>query len=560
MQAFTQLMDELETAASVEEKVAALERYFTEVPAEDAAWALHLLSHKVKRAVKTSRLQEWAGEFSGIPPWLLKECHDASGDLAETLALMLPPNVEKPPALARLMERLPKLARSPEPEQRKLIEQAWRELDARQRVLWHKLITGAFRAGVPRTLLVRALANVAHVPRAVMAHRLAGEWSPTAADFRRLLHTQAESEPAPPYPFQLACALEQVPAELGDAQDWLAECQWEGVRAQLVRRGGQTLLWSREEELLKLPEIIAAGESLPEGTVLDGHLLAEEFSSHARGKGRVRLLSPPAFMAYDLLEHGGEDWRAKPLSKRRQQLEHLLHEFAKNWHTARRQPKPTAQGELFDLMGMPEAGAEAKNPKNVAEPPIRLSPRLELPTWHALAEHQEAARIRRIGGLILKRLDAPYVAGRHKGAWWQWKVEPLHIAAVLIGAQLGRGRHAHRYTNYTLGVWDGDQLAAIARVDSSLPEADVQRVDEFVRAHVTGRFGPVRSVEPKLVFEVAFDWVMESTRHRAGVVLIGARLTRWLEKKSPHEAGKLETLRELASEHRKRRQREEDRY
>jgi DNA ligase-1 len=527
---FTHLFQELDRTTRTNAKVAALEAYFRDAPAADAAWALYFLTgRRIKRAVTGTRLREWAAEATGLPLWLVEESYAAVGDLAETLALLLPPGhgpTDTP--LHELVEEciapLPDLG---DEESRELVTSTWTRLDEAQRLVWHKLITGAFRVGVGKKLVVRALAGVTGMERAVMAHRLTGSWEPTPDDYRRITDPDAELvDPGQPYPFFLAHPLEDEPETLGERDGWQAEWKWDGIRAQLLRRKGLVLIWSRGEDLIthQFPEVETVGQILPEGTALDGEIVAWAddgplpFGSLQKRLGRKRvgpkLLEevPALFMAYDLLEAEGEDLRSLPLTGRRARLEAVV-------ASAR------------------ERGGSAL--------PLRPSPTVDAPSWEALARLREEARERGVEGLMLKRRDSAYRVGRPRGPWWKWKVEPFRVDAVMMYAQRGHGRRASLYSDYTFGVWDGGELVPIAKAYSGLTDAEIRRVDRWVRQNIRERFGPVRAVPAEQVFELAFDGIRRSNRHKSGVALRFPRMARWREDKPAEEADSVETVRAL---------------
>lgn len=519
---FTQLYRELDRSNRTRDKLQALRSYFEHAPAEDAAWALYFLTgNKVPRAVNTRHLREWAAEASGMPLWLVEECYDTVGDLAETMALLLPRTeaVCRLPLHRLVEERLLPLKECPEDDRKAVLIRTWAEMDLDQRFIWNKLITGAFRLGVARTLVVRALSEVAGIPRAEMAHRIMGEWSPTADLYRRLRSPQPDAgHPARPYPFYLAYALEDEPAALGRPCQWQAEWKWDGIRAQMIHRRGEVIIWTRGEEMVgdRYPEVRDAARTLPEGVVLDGEILAWRgdqplpFGDLQKRIGRrkpgKKLLAdtPVAFQAYDLLEWDGLDQRSLPLYERRARLETL---------------------ELSD--------------------PLCLSPTLSFDTWADLEGLQAQARARNVEGIMLKRRDSVYGVGREKGPWWKWKVEPFTMDVVLMYAQRGHGRRSSLYTDYTFGAWEGDRLVPVAKAYSGLTDAEIRRVDAYVRRHTIERHGPVRVVKPELVFELAFEGIRESSRHKSGIAVRFPRMARWREDKRPDQADRLETLRRL---------------
>ncbi len=537
MKRFAGLFLELDASNRTSAKLAALERYFRAAPAGDAAWAVFFLTgNKVRRAVRMKDFRVWAGGFSGYPEWMVEECYDHVGDLAETLALLLAgsggagDNAGGEQGLGELVETVLLPLRGLEPaRQREQVEAVWRHLDGAGCLVFNKLLTGGFRVGVSRALVTRALAAIAGVEPAVLAHRLMGDWRPSAAAFRALVAAEAEGDdPARPYPFCLACPLEGTSAAdpggaLSPVADWQVEWKWDGIRAQLIRRGGEVLLWSRGEELVgeAFPELVEAAARWGRDAVVDGEILiwreGEEspagFAVLQRRLGRktagprLRSEAPAVFMAYDLMEVDGEDVRNRPLSDRRERLEAFF------------------------------AGGEGRR--------FRLSPVVQAEGWEAMAAERARSRALGVEGLMLKRLDSGYGVGRKKGDWWKWKIEPLTADAVLVYAQQGHGRRAGLFTDYTFSIWDGDALVPFAKAYSGLSDAEIRRVDRWIRAHTRERHGPVRVVDPELVFEIAFEGMAESKRHKSGVAVRFPRILRWREDKSAAEADTLEAVRAL---------------
>ena len=532
MKSFSDLYWRLDATTSTNEKLAALRDYFSAAPPDDAACALHVLSGgKQSRVVSTTLLREWAAEAAGLPLWLVEECYAQVGDLAETLALVLPPptaaGTDDAGLAAMIRDTIERLRQEPEEGKREIVREVWSRLAARERIVWHKLLTGGCRVGVSRTLVARALADVAGVDPAVMAHRLMGiDLSEPDAYLRLVDRETSERDARHPYPFFLAAPLETAPHELGAIADWQAEWKWDGARAQIVRRGDDVAVWTRGEELVNdaFPEITAAAAALPAGTVLDGELLAVRagrllgFSSLSKRISRKRVTKkllaeiPCGFVAYDLLEADGQDLRGLPLAARRERLEQLGF-------------RP------FDLDAAVAEGC-----------PLMLSPRVDADSWEELAAARSTARARVVEGLMLKRRASPYGVGRTRGDWWKWKIEPLEIDAVLLYAQAGHGRRAGLHSDYTLGVWHDGRLVTVAKAYSGLSDAEIVEVDRIVRATTREKHGPVRICEPTLVFELAFEGVARSTRHKSGVAIRFPRIVRWRRDKQPADAGTLDDL------------------
>ena len=526
MKRFVALYLALDATTKTGAKESALAAYFRAAPAQDAAWATFFLTgRKLKRLVRTRDLREAALAATGLPEWLFEASYHAVGDLAETIALLLPPaEADDDGALTHWVEQeLAPLAGLPPAEVQARLRHAWTRLPADARFVHLKLITGAFRVGVAKQLVYRALALACEVPVTALAQRLVGDWTPSAAFFDLVRGTGTTSATDHrPYPFFLAHPLEAEPASLGEVAQWQAEWKWDGIRAQLVVRGGLARLWSRGEELVSdaFPEIATAGALLPDGSVLDGEVLVwlhdaplpAPFAHLQRRLNRKlpgpKLLRevPVSLCAYDLLEQDGLDLRAVPLAVRRERLAALL----------------------------------------PASPTLRLSPLVAGASWADLAAARQRSREQHAEGLMLKRRDAAYGVGRVRGAWWKWKIEPYTVDAVLVYAQPGHGRRASLYTDYTFAVRDGDLLVPFAKAYSGLTDDEIRAVDGWIRAHTLERFGPVRRVEPLLVFELAFEGLQRSTRHKSGLAVRFPRIARWRQDKPAAEADTLATLRALA--------------
>jgi len=552
MRGFADLYWRLDGTTSVTEKVQALCDYFASASPDDAACALRVLGGaRQSRVVPTPLLRRHAAAAAAIPEWLLEECYAQTGDLAETLALVLPA-AERLPArppdgpaeaiapdlgLAGHVARLAALrGEKDEGVIGRFLLATWRVLAPRERIVWHKLITGGCRVGVSRSLLARALAEVAGTDVATMVARLVATAPADGAAFGRLLAGEGDgNDGSRPYPFFLASPLDGPVERLGDPADWLAEWKWDGIRAQTVHRGGTVAVWTRGEDLATdaFPEIAATVARLPPGTVLDGELLAVRdhcllgFAALQRRSGRRRVTRPLlaevpcVFVAYDVLEADGEDLRHRPLAERRERMERLLATCGAS--PARFSPPGTAPG------------------RPVPPATLWISPAVE-GSWADLAERRAEARQRGVEGLILKRRDAPYGTGRTRGDWWKWKIEPLEIDAVLLYAQAGHGRRAALHTDYTLGVWHDGRLVTVAKAYSGLSDAEIVEVDRIVRATTRERHGPVRIVEPSLVFQLAFEGVAPSARHKAGLALRFPRIVRWRRDKAIADAGSLSDL------------------
>lgn len=542
MREFAQLYAELDETTATNRKLEALQHYFEHTAPENAAWAVYFLAGgKPRQAVLTKVLREAAIAYAGLDEWLFEESHAAVGDMAETIAHILPPPKRHSDlGLAVWMEERIGPLRGADPGFiREKLFAYWDELTWRERFLFVKLIGGAFRVGVSKLLVTRALAAIAAVDAKLIAQRLMG-WTdgrvrPTASGFLQLIAAQSEDEHklrgGQPYPFFLAHQLSGDPAELGALSDWQVEWKYDGIRAQLVRRGGQNYLWSRGEDLIteRFPELAAL--ALPEGTVVDGEVLIWKegddaaasapapFADLQKRIGRKTLTNkllaelPAVLLAYDLLELDGVDLRALPQHERRALLETLV--------------------------------------TGVAKPQLRISPLVTADSWEDLGSLREESRARGVEGMMLKAKHAQYGVGRTKdvGTWWKWKIDPYAVDAVLIYAQPGSGRRASLYTDYTFAVWDGEgeqrRLVPFAKAYSGLTDAEIRQVDATIRKTTVEKFGPVRSVKPTMVFELGFEGIALSPRHKAGIAVRFPRILRRRDDKPVEEADTLDTLKGL---------------
>ncbi len=523
MKAFAELYAALDATTKTNEKVAALARYFSAAAPADAAWAAaFLLGRRPKRLFESRKLAQWAIDEAGVPDWLFGECYHAVGDFAETIALLLPPAAASTalPLHYWVEERLLPMREADDETRRAWLLSTWREMDEAQRFAWNKLLTGEFRVGVSQSLVVRAIAGTSGLSTEVVAHRLMGDWQPTAAFWQQLLVPETkDADVSRPYPFCLAYPLEGPVEDLGDPAEWQIEWKWDGIRAQLIRRQWRTFLWSRGEELItdRFPELDALGALLPEGTAIDGEVLPWldgaplPFAQMQRRIGRKvlgpKILAevPVVLIGYDLLELGGEDVRERPLEWRRAQLEAIA-------------PPRSA---------------------------LVLSPVVAGHGWDELKALRRESRERKVEGFMLKRLGSAYRVGRRRGDWWKWKIDPYSVDCVLIYAQPGNGRRASLFTDYTFGIWDNGKLVPFAKAYSGLNDEEIREVDAFVRRNTIEKFGPVHHVKPELVFELAFEGIQKSSRHRSGIAVRFPRMARWRRDKKPEDADSIDTIRGL---------------
>jgi len=524
MKRFVQLIQRLELSNKTNDKIDALIHYFKEADEKDKVWVVALFTgKKPKRPVKAALLKQWTIELTGIPEWLFTESYANVGDLSETIALLLPPAANTSDRrLYRWIEDLHRLEGKDDEEKKSFILNAWNQLETNERFVFNKLISGNFRIGVSGKMLVNALAKQSSLESAQITHSIMGKWDPYTMTFDEIINGyHVNTESSWPYPFCLAYALDTEPEKLGSISDWQAEWKWDGIRGQIVKRNGELFVWSRGEELVtaQFPELHFLSDRLPDGTVIDGEILAVKdkavlpFSTLQQRLNRKtiskKLLeeAPIGFFVYDLLEYEAKDFRAEPLRKRREILEGLI--------------------------------------KSLNSEAVLLSPVVSCSSWDELAEARMASRNINSEGIMLKNLNSPYHSGRKRGDWWKWKINPYTVDAVMIYAQKGSGRRASFFTDYTFAVRDGENFVTIAKAYSGLTDKEIKEVNSFVTKNAIEKFGPVRTVKPELVFEIAFEGIAESKRHKAGLALRFPRILRWRRDKNVSEINTLQDLRQL---------------
>ena len=536
MKEFATLITKLGTSTKTNEKLDALSHYFSTANDADKVWVIALFSgRRPKRMLSSAFLSLWCMEVANLPAWLFEECYHTVGDLGETIALLLPEtntNGENDKSLSYFIESFIRMEKADEAVKKDFVISSWMMMNKDERFVFNKLLTGNFRIGVSQKMIVNALAKTIQLEPSVIAHRISGNWDPSTTAFDELLSEQATSTDfSKPYPFYLAYAIDSDVSELGPENEWQAEWKWDGIRGQLIKRNTEIFVWSRGEELMtdKFPEYHLLKELLPEGIVLDGEILPYTLKASPVGGGLVgaplpfALLqtrigrknvtkkhlqdAPIAFFAYDILEFEGEDIREWPLEKRRSLLENIV--------------------------------------TKLDHPVLLLSPVINFSSWEQLAAIRESSRDMGSEGLMLKRKSSTYQVGRKVGDWWKWKIDPLVIDAVMIYAQKGHGRRSNLYTDYTFAVKDGDKLVSFAKAYSGLTDKEFAEVDSFVKKNSLEKFGPVRTVKPELVFEIAFEGIAASNRHKSGVALRFPRINRWRKDKKPEEVNTLEDLKKM---------------
>jgi len=524
MKRFAQLIQQLELSNKTNDKIAALVQYFNTADDKDKVWVIALFTgKKPKRPIKSALLKYWAIEITQTPEWLFTESYHNVGDLSETIALLLPPAAFRIDLqLHQWIQDLHQLEGKTDDEKKVFMLNAWNSLETQERFIFNKLISGNFRIGVSNKMLVNALAKQSNLESTQIMHSIMGKWNPYEITFTELINgIHVNTDNSWPYPFCLAYALENEPEQLGDIKDWQAEWKWDGIRGQIVKRNGELFIWSRGEELVtdQFPELHFLIDELPDGTVLDGEILAVKdkqvlsFSTLQQRLNRKVINkkqldeAPIGFFTYDLLEFDAQDIRELPLEERRKKLVQLIN-------------------------GLKESA-------------VILSPVIDCSSWDKLAELRQDSRSINSEGIMLKKLNSHYHSGRKRGDWWKWKINPYTVDAVMIYAQKGSGRRANFFTDYTFAVRDGENLVTIAKAYSGLTDKEIKAVNSFVNKNAIEKFGPVRTVKPELVFEIAFEGIAESKRHKAGLALRFPRILRWRTDKKANEINTLDDLRQL---------------
>lgn len=526
LQLFAELVTQLGTSTKTNDKLQSLVDYFAIAPDADKVWVIAIFSgRRPRRAVNSRLMREWCTEIIHIPDWLFDESYHTVGDLSETLALLLPETKNESQvneSLSYYLEKFIAIEKEDETVKKNFIVNSWNEMNRDERFVFNKLITGSFRIGVSQKTIVNALAKTVDLSASVIAHRISGNWDPVTTSFNELLSESVSvSDFSKPYPFYLAYAIDDDIETLGDPNLWQAEWKWDGIRGQIIKRNKELFVWSRGEELMtdKFPEYFILKDLLPDGVVLDGEIIPSidgkplSFSVLQTRIGRKNVgkkqlqEAPISFFAYDLLEYNYEDWREKSLEERRKKLEEIIVPIKNNT--------------------------------------IQISEIIQFTSWNELAELRKDSRKMNSEGIMLKRKDSVYKVGRKRGDWWKWKIDPLVIDCVMVYAQKGSGRRSNLYTDYTFAVKDGDQLVTFTKAYSGLTDKEFAQVDHFVKRNSIEKFGPVRTVKPELVFEIAFEGIAASNRHKSGVALRFPRMNRWRKDKTIDEINTMDDLKEM---------------
>ena len=519
MKAFSELYTAIDETTKTNAKINALAHYFSIANEKDAIWCVAMLTgRKPKRTIKSSELKLWCMEIAQIPEWLFLESYGVVGDLSETITLLLPPpTTQSSILLSETIQLLKSMEGVNDEEKKKFIQSNWQQLSTPERFIFNKLITGSFRIGVSQQLVVKALAKHFQLEENIISHRLSGNWNPDTTTLKTLLFSDNPNDDhSKPYPFYLAYQLDQDLETIGDIHEWQIERKFDGIRGQIIVRDNQLFVWSRGEDLIteKFPEFADLVRLLPQGTVLDGEILPVKnnlplpFHIMQTRIGRKNVSkknlqeAPLVMMCYDLLELSGKDMRSQSLQTRREELEKLIEEVS----------------------------------QKTTNVPLLISPVLNCSSWEGVKKERNRSRDFLCEGLMLKKKQSVYESGRRRGNWWKWKVDALTVDGVLIYAQRGSGRRANLYTDYTFAIWDGKELVPFTKAYSGLTDKEILEVDNWIKKNTIDKFGPVRSVTATLVFEIAFEGIQPSPRHKSGIALRFPRIARWRKDKHAKEA------------------------
>ena len=553
---FGNLINNLEQCNSTKKKINLISVFIKDIDPRDGSWILLLLmSTRQKRVITGRRLKDILQASFRMPSWLIDDCFAQVGDSAETISLLWPQlkseltdaNIECSEVYNKLFNEpkeskplhwwmetlLPAIKDATETTQNRLILKLWSDIADQDHYLTNKLITGGFRNGVSKGLVVKSIAQAYELDESTVLERLMKPIEINNIWFQELTHPVSINRTdrgAIPYPFYLASPVEIEKIKETPPADWRLEYKWDGIRGQLIKRDTGAYLWSRGEELVNhvFPEIIEMAENLPDGTVLDGEILCWQkdvrkpmaFASLQRRLGRKtvnkKLLKecPTVFLAYDILEHKSIDIRAYNLRDRLKLLESVQ--------------------------------------LNYNHPCLVIDNEKEFAEWEELIQLRDRARLEGAEGLMIKKISSHYLSGRKRGYWWKYKHDPMTLDAVLIYAQAGTGKRANLFTDYTFALWDDSnkyskdrKLVTFAKAYSGLNNSELMELDKWIRTHTIERYGPTRVVEQKQIFEIAFEGVMESKRHKCGLAVRFPRIHRWRIDKPVMEADCIEQAQAL---------------
>ena len=537
---FSKLFEDLDSNNSSNKKVNFLTKYFKLNNNLNNILTIYLLiGKKNKRFISGKSLREYYANIYKIPKWLIDECYSKVGDSAEVIALLLQDkilekNIKDDISLNELInEILPKLKKLDENKKKLYIKSLWEKISKDNQLIFNKILSGTFRIGVSKGLVVKAISNMTGVDESIILHRLMGELEPIEETYMFLINQKLEQKELDykPYPFQLANTFDERIKETISVDKYQFEPKWDGIRSQIIKRSNNISIWTRGEELVNktFPELIKIISHFKNDFVLDGEILIwdenknrpKNFSLLQKRLGRkspslkIQKDLPVVFMAYDILEINGKDIRSKILSERRNILEKSFSNLI---------------SEDKSIIGK-----------------IKITKLHQISNWIDLEEVKNSARKSNTEGLVIKDKQSEYVPGRKKGNWWKYKIDPMQLDGILIYARPGSGKRADLYTDYSFGIWEDNKLVKFANAYSGLNNEEIRELDKWIRRNTLEKFGPVRSVKPELVFEISFDNIQISKRHKSGIALRFPRITKWRRDKNIMEADNLENALKMIS-------------
>lgn len=523
MKAFAELIFNLRKWDTENNQIRYIKEYFSISDDRDCIWAIYiLLGKKIKNEFRSKQqLKKWACEYAEIPDWLFDESYSFTGDLTETISLILPgKEADSGRTLTEWMHYMESFCKSDDQGNKKKVVDAWKELDHTETYVFNKLIPGNFKSGVDEKVIIKALSKFLNIESNVISNRIKSNWHPDLISFYELFSKfNPDDIISKPYPFIPEEVFESEPGVLGSAADWLAEQKFKGIRCQLIFRKGKIFLWTDNGELIndKFPEFEFIKKYLPDDSVFTGSIICINNgmkSQHNYLQARLRRKnisskslkeSPVIFMMNDLLEYEGTDMRNKFLIERKELIKCNKFMISKN---------------------------------NL----IKYSENIKFENWEELRTIRRKSSDTISGGIILKKKNSLFLSDINE-KYLICKPEPLSADAVLMYAL--KGERTDLFSEFTLGVWDKGKLVSIAKINSGLSEEEIREVSEFVNNNTLEKFGPVRTVRPELVFNISFESISFSVRHKSGVVLQSPEISKWIRGKNIFDASSLENLKKF---------------
>jgi len=536
---FSELFLNLDSSNSTNNKIEVLKNYFLSNDPIDNSWAIYLLTGKSnKRFISGRYLKNLFSELYEYPVWLIDTCYLKVGDSAEVITLLLKnKSTSRKKVLLNislnelLSKTIPDLSKLNDEEKNFKIKNMWETLPEDNHLIFNKILTGTFRVGVSIGLITKSISKLINIDEEIISHRLMGNFEPSIDSYEFLINKNINLQElnSKPFPFLLANTIEDKIFK-HSINDFQFEWKYDGIRMQLIKRSGNVSLWTRGQELVNdsFPELVDKMSHIKDDFVLDGELLvwnfkeqiAFDFSLLQKRINRksptrsIQIKYPIIFIAYDLLEINGRDIREIKLENRRIELE----KYFSKWHN-KTENNISAIFKICNLIF----------PKD----------------WPDALNYKEKSRENNTEGLIIKKKTSIYSSGRKRGIWWKYKVDPMQLDAVLIYAKGGSGRRAGLYTDYSFALWKDKELIKFASAYSGLTNIEIKELDKWIRKNTIEKFGPVRSLKPEMVFEISFEKIQISKRHKSGIAVRFPRITKWRKDKKINDADSLENAYEL---------------